>query len=291
VNVTREPKEWRVPSADITLSVFEWPSVGPAEGPPLLFAHATGLHARVWDQVIAALPRQRCFAVDQRGHGRSDKPPSPYLWPLFASDLLNVIRHFDLKRLLGVGHSLGGHAMTLAAANEPSRFGALLLIDPVILPHEWYVGSLPGEHYAARRRSHFASPETMIERFKDRLPFSRWQPAVLHDYCAYGLLPNGGEYTLACPPAVEAEIYQRSSDVENDIYPHIASVDLPVRILRADAGQAVLAQNLSASPTAPDLASHFRHGEDVLLANHSHFIPMEAPDLVAEHINQMLSRR
>ena len=35
------------------LSYFEW---GEPDAPPILLAHATGFHARVWDQTIAALP-------------------------------------------------------------------------------------------------------------------------------------------------------------------------------------------------------------------------------------------
>jgi hypothetical protein len=40
-----------------------------------------------------------------------------------------------------------------------------------------------------------------------------------------------------------------------------------------------------ASPTAPDLASRFSNGRD-LLVDYSHFIPMEAPEFVAEQILQ-----
>ena len=42
--------------------------------------------------------------------------------------------------------------------------------------------------------------------------------------------------------------------------------------------------DMTASLTAPDLATRFRHGQDVVV-QHSHFIPMEAPELVAEHLN------
>jgi len=42
--------------------------------------------------------------------------------------------------------------------------------------------------------------------------------------------------------------------------------------------------DMTASLTAPDLATRFRHGRDIVV-QHSHFIPMEAPELVAEHVN------
>ena len=44
--------------------------------------------------------------------------------------------------------------------------------------------------------------------------------------------------------------------------------------------------DLAASPTAPDLASRFAHGRDIVLPEASHFIPMEEPELVAEEIRE-----
>lgn len=60
----------------------------------VLLVHATGYHARLWDGVIDAMPRSvRCVAIDQRGHGASDKPapsskPWTDSWCAFCSFLL-----------------------------------------------------------------------------------------------------------------------------------------------------------------------------------------------------------
>jgi pimeloyl-ACP methyl ester carboxylesterase len=271
----------------IDLALFEWPGDGPA----ILFAHATGFHARCWDQVIARLPGRHCYALDMRGHGRSDRPEPPYHWRRFGEDVAAVARELGLRGATGVGHSKGGHAVTVAAALEPGAFGRLLLVDPVILPREAYGRSRMGEdHFAARRRNHWASPQEMVDRFKDRPPFSGWDPAVLRDYCEYGLLPapSGHGYELACPPAIEAAVYAGSAS--DDPYEEIASIDVPVRVLRARSRRGAGATDMSGSPTAPDLASHFRHGEDVYLPENTHFIPMEDPGLVARHILELEAR-
>jgi hypothetical protein len=49
-------------------------------------------------------------------------------------------------------------------------------------------------------------------------------------------------------------------------------------------------RDMSASPTAPDLAEHFADAEDVPLPNMTHFIPMQDPGLVAGHVLEMLWR-
>ena len=47
--------------------------------------------------------------------------------------------------------------------------------------------------------------------------------------------------------------------------------------------------DMGASPTAPDLAKHFRLGRDVETP-FSHFIPMEAPAFVADILKTAPSR-
>lgn len=283
-----EPTSFRVRVGSLELAGYEWPGVEPA----VLLAHATGFHGRIWDQVARRLPGRRVVAFDFRGHGRSDKPPPPYDWRWFGEDVLAVVDALSLRGAVGVGHSKGGHAVTFAAAHRPEAFAALLLIDPVILPESAYgEGPFPGEHFAARRRNEWSSPEEMFERFSTREPFSRWDREVLWDYCRHGLLPNpaGTGYVLACPPAVEASIYAGSRG--RNVYPEVARVRVPVRVLRARSrGLGAVGVDMSASPTAPDLASRFALGEDVELPQYSHFLPMEAPGLVADEVARMVER-
>jgi len=279
-----EPKESRLRINGIELQVYEWPG----EGQPVFLAHATGFHARCWDQVVAHLPGRHVFAIDMRGHGRSDKPEPPYAWPDFGRDVAGAVRALGIEGAIGVGHSKGGFAVAHAAALEPGAFASLLLIDPVIMRREMYDRKPEGEHFAARRRNEWSSPDEMFERFRNRPPFASWDEQVLRDYCTYGLLPNpnGEGYVLACPPHIEASIYTHSSG-GGVIYDSIAAIDIPVRILRARMRTEGAVHDMSNSPTNPDLASYFKQAEDIYLPERSHFIPMEAPGFVAQHIQEM----
>lgn len=267
----------------VEIAAFEW---GEAKQPAVLFVHATGFHARIWDQVIALLPEYHCIAIDLRGHGRSSKPAPPFDWRYFAKDVAAVGAAFGLSGATAVGHSVGGHAVTLAAIN-PELFSQLLLIDPVIMPSEAYVGVQDFAHFTARRRAEWSSADEMYERFKDRPPFNAWKPQILRDYVDYGLLPkpDGTGYVLACEPAYEAATYNYST--ATDPYSAVAKVQIPVTILRAGGALDTSAFDMSASPTAPDLAAKFEQGTDVPLPQYSHFIPMEAPETVAEYVRKM----
>jgi pimeloyl-ACP methyl ester carboxylesterase len=282
--MSRAPVESHVLVNGVEIALWEWPG----EGRPILFCHAAGFHARIWDQVIVRLPEtRRCYAFDARGHGRSSKPPPPYALRDFGSDAAALARRLGLSGALGVGHSLGGHAVTLLAALCPDAFAGLLLLDPVIQSKDKYSGPWTEGRFVAKRRKRWTSPEEMFESFRNRPPFDAWDRGVLRDYCQYGLLPDGEDYILACSPEIEASIYEASPAVESNIYPEIATIAIPVQVVRAGRVRDP-ANVMGVSPTAPELASSFTRGADTLLPEHSHFIPMESPQLIAKLIADAL---
>jgi pimeloyl-ACP methyl ester carboxylesterase len=290
--MSMQPTHRRVAVNGITLSVFEWQRDQGARHATILLAHATGFHARCWDRVVAHLGARHVVAVDQRGHGRSDKT-FPVHWQDFGRDLAELLRVLDLTDVIGVGHSMGGHAMTEAAAAEPQRFARLLLIDPVIASPEEYAAATPhaawlnGQaHPTAKRRNRWASPDEMFERFKERPPFSTWDRDVLRDYCTYGLLPdpNGEGFVLACPPEFEAAVYMASRG-NAGVHASGRAVDVPVLVVRAmEPPPDRDWMDFRYSPTWPGLANQFRRGRELYLPDQTHFLPMEQPQLVAKLI-------
>lgn len=258
--------------------------------------HATGFHARCWDGVIRALGETtRVIAVDQRGHGRSTKAP-PYDWGEFGADAAALVEALDLDDIIGVGHSMGGHAIVQAAGAHPDRFRALLLVDPVILDPAAYAAHTPlgsaDDHPVSRRRNRWTSAEEMFERFKDRHPFNLWVPEILMDYCRFGIVPDGEGFVLGCPPRVEAAIYTGSAG--RDIREIIETVTKPVVVLRAKARPSpghgrpdTGAMDFARSPTWPGLAAAFANGRDVHHPELTHFMPMQTPGLVASHIGAL----
>jgi len=284
-----EPRRFEVAGHGVTQVAYEWAG----SGPPLVFAHATGFHARLWDEVIRELPGHRAIALDLRGHGRAEKPSiddggEAYSWAHFGEDVAVAVRALDLRGVIGVGHSMGGHSVTMAASLEPGRFAALALVDAVIAREiRAPDGEQGGPSFVAKRRDRWSSPDEMFDRFSRREPHSRWHPQVLRDYCEYGLLPDrdGDSFQLACPPRIEAMIYAMGS---HDLHDAIRGLEIPARVLRArprDPENPAAA--FDGSPTDPTVASWFAQGEDVFLPEYSHFLPMEAPALVARHLAEL----
>ena len=235
----------------------------------------------------------RVIAPDFRGHGRSGKHP-PFNWMQFGDDIRQLVHLLDLDDIFVAGHSMGGHCAITIAGWDPDRYKALMLIDPVVLSPDDMAsrkdqqrGDLP--HPVVKRRNVWSSPAEMYDSFASREPFLRWERQVLRDYCEFGLLRNGeGQYVLACPPSIEANVYTDSGNV--GIFDLMPNVTQPVTVIRAHRSTSPREQmDFSNSPTWPDLASRFVNGQDIHLPDLTHFIPMERPDLVVDYIRAMLS--
>lgn len=278
-----EPLAHKIVVGDLALAAYEWPG----EDDPILLVHATGFHARCWRRVVHYLPGRHVYALDMPSHGYSDRKEPPYDWTHFGDDICGAIEGLGLQRVLGVGHSMGGHALVVAAAKLQERFRGLVLLDPVIVDpeHERHFRIPAGQHPIARRRNRWHSAEEMFDAFRNREPYSRWDPAVLRDYCRYGLVPSpdGEGMELACPPNLEAEVYAGMH--MEDIYRAIGKIVLPVDVIRARARRPDDQPfDFSPSPTWPRLAGCFANARDEQLADRSHFIPMEMPRWTAERV-------
>ncbi|SHN63489.1 alpha/beta hydrolase [Erythrobacter sanguineus] len=275
----------------IDLAVHEWAPVPDAPpAPPLVFAHATGFHGRVFDAIIEHFPAHAVYAIDMRGHGQSGGGPIDD-WRDLASDVAGFLDQAGLTGAVGIGHSMGAHTLLQVAADHRHAFSCLVLFDPVILAPDYYTTaevlfSADNPHPAIRRKRDFVSPEAMMERFRSRDPYCLFAPRVFADYCRYGLVPapSGKGMELACAPEVEASVYA-SSRSNGAILEAAKQVDIPVLVVRA---QMTSLTDFKSSPTWPDLASILPQGIDLHRPDRTHFHPFEDPQDAARIIAGML---
>ncbi|MFF4229737.1 alpha/beta fold hydrolase [Streptomyces sp. NPDC001820] len=86
---------------------------GPPDAPPLVLLHALGEDATDWEAVVPALARRRrVYALDLRGHGRSEWP-GDYSLELMQADVLRFMDARGLGSVDLIGHSMGGIAAYL----------------------------------------------------------------------------------------------------------------------------------------------------------------------------------
>ena len=292
-----EPGGYLVDVGSHHIHLTEWHPARRGEGCTLLLLHATGFHARVWDEVVGLLPNQHILAWDMRGHGRSDKCQT-YNWSAVRDDLVALLSQLNLERQPVVaGHSMGGWCAIATAIAAPASFRSIVLLDPVIMAPERFTAPqrhdafTVANHPISKRRNHWRSWEEMYESFKNRQPFNRWTPTSLEAYCRHGLVAdtNGDGFVLACPPQVEASFYVASAD--SCIDEGFEKVQSFVSVLRATprTPEAEM-MDFNSSPTWPELASRLPHAEDLLRPQLTHFMLMEQPMQIADHIRAHLTR-
>jgi pimeloyl-ACP methyl ester carboxylesterase len=129
---SRPPSDGIVDAGLIRLRYREWTPVdGVVTAPPLLLLHGLASSARIWDLVAPSLSQERrVVALDQRGHGLSDKPDDGYDFASIVADDLAAVDALGLgERFVVAGHSWGANVALELAAFHPERVAALLLVD------------------------------------------------------------------------------------------------------------------------------------------------------------------
>ncbi|MDH2424614.1 alpha/beta fold hydrolase [Sphaerisporangium sp. TRM90804] len=117
---------------------------GAPDARPLLLLHALGEGAADWAGVVEAFTaHRRVYAVELRGHGRSEWP-GEYSLDSMRDDVLGLMDALGLDQVDVIGHSLGGLVAYLVASERPERVRRLVLEDVgVPLPREPGVPARP----------------------------------------------------------------------------------------------------------------------------------------------------
>jgi pimeloyl-ACP methyl ester carboxylesterase len=252
-------------------------------GRPVLFCHATGFHARVWDPIAAALGDDfDCWAIDMRGHGDSLLPQGTSLaWTGMSDDVLATVDHLATNAgidtpMLAVGHSMGGAALMMAELVRPGTFSHGYLYEPVLFPPitEGVPTRSRLSQGALKRREMFDSFDAAYERYSSRPPLGSFDPRSLRSYVDHGFRPVPDGVMLKCRGAVEAEVFDNS---DNRAYLRLGEISTRVLVAagREEDGPAMI---------APAVADCLRHGSLHIDKTLSHFGPMEQPGLLAERI-------
>jgi pimeloyl-ACP methyl ester carboxylesterase len=104
-----------------------WSEAG--SGEPLVLIHGFGDCASVWSTFLPTLSaRYRVITMELRGHGRSGEFEGPFRFEDSAGDLLGLLDQLGLDRVRAMGISAGGMTLLHAAARQPGRIEAMVVI-------------------------------------------------------------------------------------------------------------------------------------------------------------------
>jgi len=141
-------------------------------GEPLVLIMGLGADGDVWElHANAYAERFRCFLVDNRGTGQSDKPEGPYSTAQIADDYAGLIRGLGLGRVRVAGISMGGAIAQQLSLRHPE------LVKSQVLVCTW----AKCDDYAKAIFEHFARMRAVssADAFIQLLQLWIWTPAYM----------------------------------------------------------------------------------------------------------------
>jgi 3-oxoadipate enol-lactonase len=104
-------------------------------GTALVLLHPGWGDSSIWDPVMDQLAgRYRVIRHDVRGYGKSPAPAAPYA---ALDDLVAVLDHCQVPRVVLAGHSGGGGTALQLTVTDPQRAAALILLAPGAPDYPW----------------------------------------------------------------------------------------------------------------------------------------------------------
>jgi len=259
------------------------------DGAPILFSHATGFHGRVFAPMAAYLAEYSRTTFDYRGYGDTLAPANwPLSWDGFGDDALavahDVVARNDGQPLIGVGHSMGGAGLVMAALRKPQLFAGLVIFEPIIFPPEVRTqasGSSPLAAATRRRRRTFASHDDAVTNFAAKPPLSSLHPDALAAYVRHGFTQQDDGVHIKCEPEFEAQTYEMGA--RHDTWLQLGELHTPTWVMAGAHAE------FSPAAIAPQIAARIPGCTFVRWADQGHFGPLDDPARFASFIREVIT--
>ena len=267
------------------------------QGELVLFLHGITAGAVVWDPVLEDLGRDfRCVAIDQRGHGLSDKPASGYGAADYVADVAAVLDALGPARAV-VGHSLGARNAILAGAAMPERIGAVVAVD--------YAAGIEPEVFERLRASRsggdgaLGSADDVRRVVRSRsplLPAAAVERRVAHLYAlADGASARDGgfsTFTDSSSPRADAGFAPLAASWAMDQTVAAMDVDLTAPLRESSVPTLIVRGGDSPFLTEDALATSLALRDSVqgaVVGGTDHFVPEEAPAELSALVRSFLA--
>ncbi len=257
----------RVDTGRITLNLREC-----GEGPLAIFLHGITSNSAVFEPLMQKLKgRFRCVAVDQRGHGLSDKPESGYEARHYAEDIVALIDTLNGGPAILVGHSLGARNSVTAAVVAAEAVRCVVAIDFTPFIEAEVFDALEQRVNAGDRP--FKSRAEIRAYLHERYPLMPYDAINRRAVSAYQEV-EGRFRPLASPKAMALT----ARGLRDSLEPAFKQVKRPVLVVRGQLSKLVSAEALEKTrKLRPDLPV-------LVVPNTDHYVNEEAPDAITSAI-------
>lgn len=159
----------RVYMQDVRIAYMDVAPQGTANGHTVVLLHGNNFGGFYFEPVIDALTREgfRVIVPDQIGYGRSSKPIAPYNFNSQARNTFLILQQEKIKRVMVVGHSMGGMLAARLTTQYPKTVERLVIYNPIGLTDGRFERPMPSieESYQQTLKSDYQSIRTALSRY------------------------------------------------------------------------------------------------------------------------------
>lgn len=256
------------------------------DGPPLHFLHANGYPPGCYKSLFNRMQeRFHVFGMLLRPLWEDSNPNEIHNWNPFSEDLLRFLTPPTPAPVIGVGHSIGAVVTLRAALRDPSKFRALVLLDPVLFVPSFLVWwnffrtiglghrMHPKISGALKRRRTFDDLDTVFRGYRMRAVFKYMSDENLRYYIEGITRRREQGYELVYSPEWESHIYYTGL-LDFDIWRDLPKLQVPTLFIRGAETDTFLAK-------AANLVKRKQPNARVeTLEKSTHLLPLERPDEV-----------
>ncbi len=257
--------------------------------PPLVLLHGLASSLHIWN-LVAPLLAERGYhvtALDQRGHGESDKPASGYDYETIIADDVAAIQALAIERSVVVGHSWGASVALQYAATYPEHVTALVLVDGAAnqlsqragWTREQAIKDLAPPRFAGTPR------ETFLSFFKSGPLGQQWSPEL--EESVLRIVQLRDDDTVAPRLSFENHLQIIGAMWDQPTFEMYGRVRCPIKLIVAEQSstsaerQAFLATR---NEGIARLQTMLPSLQVVRMADTIHDIPLQRPGVLAEEI-------
>jgi pimeloyl-ACP methyl ester carboxylesterase len=259
------------------------------QGRPIVLLHGLASNSRIWDMVAPILSQtHRVVALDQRGHGDTDKPDHGYDFASVVNDLDEFIDEMGFSNPIIAGHSWGGDVALEYAVAHPDTPSGLCFVDGGTIE----IAGRPGWDLE-QAKIEMAPPyfngvtlEGMLERSKNRWGFTRSAEQSERFIRANFQVMDDG----TVQPKFSRDNHMRIIEALWDHRPSELYADVRCPVLMMPARQKDQNPDMSRMMRREESISRaeslFENSRTVWLEDSIHDVPVQRPELVASVITK-----
>ena len=235
----------------------------------LVFIHCWSCNRHYWDGQLKDFEKDfQVVTLDLGGHGESGKGRTEWKVEGLVQDVTAVIDRLNLKRVILIGHSMGGPLALMVATARPEQVAGVVCVDTL-------------------QDVEAPPPTAMMEQAAQQMESDL--PKVVGE-----LLPNF--FPKGADPKVVAWVIEQASKADPkvaaglmrdmahaDLKPRMAAVKVPIRCISSG-------ENLMGFKTKPEINRKYADFEVIEMSGVGHFPQLEKPSEFNGWLRQILEQ-